>query len=316
MMKRNLIFCAYAFNEKMVPGADINEQSIKKVEGYLKNATVALASAKFYNPDCDIALVTNIELPERFKTIFSKNNIIIYRADFNSFVFDEKYKWGLAFYKLCALKQMLEKNYDNYLLLDTDTYTQSSLDDLWLDCEYDIMLYDINHRYGIKDNRNFHKEVYEFLGESKQFTNYGGEFIAGNRENLNILMNDCLEVYNKLIEDKFKMSFGDEFILRIAAEKNRNIIRNAGGYIFRYWTQNFNLTSTNYKYNAISILHCPAEKTGGLIDLFACIEKKNKILKNEEVWKILHLKKPKLKVRIIELFSVQFRKKVKKILKR
>ena len=112
------------------------------------------------------------------------------------------------------------------------------------------------------------------------------------------------------------MSFGDEFIIRIAADRNRNIVRNAGGYIFRYWTQNFYLTSTNYKYNAVSILHCPAEKGRGALKLFNSIEKHNCVPNNRKVWKILHLKKPEIKVRIIELFDVEFRKKIKKLIKK
>lgn len=49
--------------------------------------------------------------------------MLIFHKAYNDFVFEKEYGWSLAFYKLCGLQYALTKRYDNYLLLDTDTYT-------------------------------------------------------------------------------------------------------------------------------------------------------------------------------------------------
>ena len=55
----NLICIPFAYEENMNSGVNVSIKGKGKIEIYLKNACVALISAKYYNPDSDVALVTN-----------------------------------------------------------------------------------------------------------------------------------------------------------------------------------------------------------------------------------------------------------------
>ncbi len=90
---------------------------------YLKNCYVALCSARIVNPNDDVCLFTNIGLEEEGHKRFESKGITIQYCAYDSFQFDKDFGWSLAYYKLCALKEALEALYENYLLIDTDTYT-------------------------------------------------------------------------------------------------------------------------------------------------------------------------------------------------
>lgn len=267
-----LIFCAYAEDEKKKTGANLTQGSDRR-DTYLKNAMVCLCSAKIANPECDVALITTVELPERYKAMMQKYGILYGYCPFDSFCFPDTYKWGLAFYKLCAYEYVLQLEYEQYLMLDTDTYTQSSLSDLWVDAKYHVMLYDINQRLGLKGAAKFQDQVQEFIGGGYcPITQYGGEFIAGSKENLLQLIACCKEVYSEMRIREFSTDFGDEFILCIAAERNKMMIKAAGGYVFRFWTGEFRLVSTCYKFDPISVIHVPSQKSTGMIKIFTLLE--------------------------------------------
>lgn len=53
----NLICIPFAYEENMNSGVNVSIKGKGKIEIYLKNACVALISAKYYNPDSDVALV-------------------------------------------------------------------------------------------------------------------------------------------------------------------------------------------------------------------------------------------------------------------
>lgn len=57
----NLICIPFAYEENMNSGVNVSIKGKGKIEIYLKNACVALISAKYYNPDSDVALVTNLD---------------------------------------------------------------------------------------------------------------------------------------------------------------------------------------------------------------------------------------------------------------
>lgn len=64
-----------------------------------------------------------------------------------------------------------------------------------------------------------------------------------------------------MIQKKFQTSKGDEFIISLVAAEMPEYIKNAGAYIYIFWTEAaFRLISTCYEYNKILILHLPAEK--------------------------------------------------------
>lgn len=296
-MNKNLIITAFCDINGMKSGMNVRNDSNRK-DVYYKNAVVSLLSFKETNKEADVALFTNVEPPKRYQDILEKHGVIIKVIDFDTFNFENDIAWGLAFYKLCALKHAVDLDYDNYLIVDNDTYCQENLDDMWIELEENILLYDINHRLSIRDCDLYNKEVYEFTNKKVYPTNYGGEFIAGSKKNLKKYLDECLNIFNAMKEKNFKTNFGDEFITRLAAYNNRNMIKNASGYIFRYWTGSFRLVSTCYKFNSVSVLHVPDEKEGGMLKLYDFIVKKDRMPAKEYVWKKLHLKKAKLVYRL------------------
>jgi len=288
--RKKLIFCAYAADSNMQSGENVVDIE-DKVSLYMKNAVTALVSAKLNNPDCAVALVTNITVSEYFKKIFDKFDIKIFKENFDRFKFDNNYKWGLAFYKLCALEKVLTYDYDSYLFLDADTYTQNSLTDLWEETDYNVMLHNHIHRLSIPDCKRYNREVENFCGITAPLTNYSGGFIAGSKTLLNRFINICVGIYNEMLEKNFQTSFGDEFITRLAAEKMKENIKEANAYIETFWTNvHFYLTTTRYKYNAISSFHLPDEKNRGLIKVFEYIVKNGKLPQNEKVYDIFNMK--------------------------
>lgn len=191
---------------------------------------------------------------------------------------------------------MLTLDYDNFLMLDTDTYTQSSLDDLWQETEHNIMLYDILHRLSNPDCTGFNQEILTFDNIKKPITNYGGEFIAGNKKMLSDLIENAEKVFNKMKAKDFRTKYGDEFILRIVAEDMKNCIKNAGAYIYRYWTGCFYLCSYSHLFNPISILHVPDAKESGMIKVYNYIKRKNKLPDNKKAYRIFRF--PRLPLRV------------------
>ena len=251
---------------------------------------MALISAKTYNPNCDVALVTNIEIPENYKKILFANKILIFQEDFDEFRFDYDIKWALAFYKLCALSKIVKKyEYKYYCYLDSDVYISNSFENVWLECDQHIMMYDINHGLGTPNYKTFVLEGEAFLSEKVLLTQYGGEFFAANRENAKLFVDACTNVFNEMNARQFVTTKGDEFIISLAANELKDKVKNAGAYIYRFWTGGFYLVSTCYKYNPVTILHLPAEKENGMLKIFNKYISKSKIPTNNVVWRICHL---------------------------
>ena len=92
-------------------------------------------------------------------------------------------------------------------------------------------------------------------------------------------------------ENNFVTITGDEFILSVVADSKNNI-KNAGAYIYRFWTGRFRLISTNYRFNQISILHVPAEKTEGMLRIYKRYIAKKKKPSKPKVHRMLHLSSP------------------------
>ncbi len=293
-----IILIPYANKDGANTGVNIGKDD-KRIDIYLKNCCVALISAKHYNSDCDVALVTNIDIPEKYNEILRLHNIKIIKVPFDEFTFGDKYLWNLAFYKLCAVDYVL-KNYDYKYVsyMDSDVYIQSSFDDIWEECNYSVLLYDINHGLQVKDYRIIVDEFYAFTGEKSLITHYGGEFFAANRDNARIFIDKCLDIYHEMIEKDFTTTKGDEFILSLAASQMKDRIKNAGAYIFRFWTASFRLVSTCYAFNPVTVLHLPSEKEQGMLTLYDKFIRKNKIPTKKTVWRICHLKNMRFKSRV------------------
>ena len=304
---KNLIFIPFAFKTGVKTGANIHKKE-NGVDIYCKNLCVSLVSAKRQNPNDDVALVTNLDIPKDYEAILSKNNIMTIKIPFDEFVFDKDYKWGLAFYKLCALSHIVrEYDYDNYAYMDADTYVQRSFENIWKECEYSILMYDINYGLHIKDYGRICAQLKDFDEKLTYPTQYGGEFFAANRKSATQFSEECMRVYKQMIERKFVTTMGDEFIATVAANNMKKDMKNAGAYIFRFWTGSFRYISTCYEQNAIAILHVPDEKEGGMVKLYDKYIRKGKTVKREKVHKILHLKHRKTKTFIKNLMGKYIR---------
>ena len=285
-VKQNLICVPFAFKEDANSGVNVKGD---KYNVYLKNACVALCSAKYYNPECEVALVTNISshrIAKEYTDVLNKFGVSIIEIPFDSFVFPGNYLWSLAFYKLCVLKHLSERDYANICYMDTDVYVQSNMDCLWQECEQNIMLYDINHGLQVEDYNIICEEFETYFGSKNYLTHFGGEFFAANSENAKSIVISLESVYNNMIKNNILTTKGDEFILSIAADTMRESVKNAGAYIYRFWTSpGFRLVSTSFEYNPIMILHLPNEKNKGIIKLYHSFIRKGKIPSNNTVWR-------------------------------
>jgi hypothetical protein len=261
----------------------------------MKNCCVASISArKHCGENTDVAVVSNVEIPALYRDLLTQNGVQVITFPFDEFCFNSEYSWSLAFYKLCALSKAVKNlEYDYYAYLDTDVYVQGSFDNIWNECDYNIQMYDINHGLG---NANYNRVLNEIKRFDKSLqggiTHYGGEFYAGNAENSRLFVAECMTIYEQMLERDFHTSQGDEFISSIAAYRLRNRVKNAGAYVYRYWTGTFRLVSTNFKYNPVIVLHCPAEKNTGIITVFDKYICKGKMPSNRAVYRLLHLNKP------------------------
>ncbi|WP_413854062.1 hypothetical protein [Candidatus Ruminimicrobium bovinum] len=289
-MTKNIIFTPFFFNEKYNSGMNVFSKDKKNI--YLKNICVSLISARHYNKSCDIALVTNLQdnqIDKKYKHLLENNNIKIFTFEYDTFCFPKNYPWASAFYKLCALDHLVKMDYENYCYLDADTYIQNSFDNIWKETKDNILLYDINHGLDTKDYITFCKQIKFFFNKEIFITQYGGEFFAANLSLARKFIEKAKDIYNEMKNKCFLTSIGDEFILSITAYKLRDKIKNAGAYIFRFWTDSFRLVSTCYKFNKVSVLHLPSEKERGIIKIFNKFISQNKIPKDKQIWKICHL---------------------------
>ena len=166
--------------------------------------------------------------------------------DFDEFNLPKEFTWSLAFFKLKAIKYVVENlNYDNYLMLDTDTFTVNSLNDLWLECTHGVVLYDLDHKISHPHRMEIYNNLSKYGSDFNPINHYGGEFIAGNKE---VLLRFTTSLYNEYIKMKncieLDKTLGDEFLISIVADEFKNELIRANRYIYRYWTGDF-LSSLN-----------------------------------------------------------------------
>ena len=292
---KNLFFVPFAFDEKKMTGVNVTSNALKV---YLKNLCVSLISAKKTNPNIDVALVSNVSIPAEYEKLLLENQVLIYTEPFDAFAFANDYPWCLAYYKLCALEKMVTKyDYDNYIYTDADVFVQKSLDKVFLELRDNILMYDINHGLYVRDYVQIMEEFNRF-GVDTYITHYGGEFFGASRENARLFSQQCKAIFDEMQSRNFVTAKGDEFISTIAAHRLRGMVKNAGAYIYRFWTGDFYLVSTCYKFNEIAILHLPAEKQDGMLKLYNYFVKHNAFPSKEKVHKICHLTHQPLKAKV------------------
>lgn len=294
--KSNLLLIPYAYGGNT--GLNIQKPK-KQFDIYMKNCSVACLSAvKNIGSDTDVALVTNAEVPEPYKSLLTNNGVLIISNEFDSFNFQPfvekgiKVKWQLAFYKLCALRYCVKNlDYQNYAYLDSDVFIQGSFENIWKECSENILLYD----FGGTCRDSMLDEMKVFDNQCLK-THWGGEFYASNKQLAEKFSDECLKIYEEMIAKEFMTVQGDEFITSVAAARLREYVKNAGAYIFRYWTGSFRLICNNYKTNDIAILHLPAEKEQGILRLYSRYISRGIVPSNKKVWKIVHLNHRSLRV--------------------
>ena len=291
---KNLICIPYAYIEDATSGNAKGEE-LEKIKIYLKNACVALISAKHYNPESNVALATNMEkekIDNEFISLLEKNDIEILYIPYDSFKFSKEYTWSLAFYKLCVLDHLCNMDYENICYMDTDVFVQGSMNSIWKECTQHIMLYDTGHGLDIPSYVRFIDEVEKFTGKRQLITHWVGEFVATSKENAMKLCDECKNIYNKMLEKDFKSAIGDEFILSLAANNLGVLVKNASAYTQRLSTYpNFRCVSTRYKYDRLTVLHLPAEKNVGMIKMYNRYISKSIVPKDKIVWKTFRLSK-------------------------
>ena len=100
----------------------------------------------------------------------------------------------------------------------------------------------------------------------------------------------CEEIYQGMYDKNFVTSKGDEFILSLAADKLKAIIKNAFPYVCRFWTgASFRLVSTCYEYNRVTVLHMPAEKDHGMLKMYGRYISHGIVPDDQIVWRTFRL---------------------------
>lgn len=302
---KHIIIIPFAFLSDYSGGVNFKNTD-KGLTMYLKNCCVSCISAKVNaGKETDVALVTNIDIPNPYINVLQGYGVKIIKCKFDNFTFGKKVAWSLAFYKINAMWHISqETNYNDYCYMDSDVYVQSNFEYIWEECKKNILLYDICH--GLQDGHymTLLREAEAFKGKDAiGLTHYGGEFFAANRENTLSFMKECQNVYNEMMRKNITTSKGDEFIISMVASRMSLKIRNAGAYVYRYWTRRWHLMSTNYKFNPVVVLHVPQEKEHGMLAIYNKYLSKGIVPSQKKVWKILHLSKPSFSIRCALLWD-------------
>lgn len=294
---KNLIMNAFACKEDYATSMQLGGKADAGVlELYMKNIFVSLKSAKLHNPEDDVMLVTNVALPRQYEELFAAHDILVKIIPFETFVMPKQFVWSLAFFKLCALDYVVKHMaYEHIVLLDADTVTMHPYTDMWQEADEGIMLFEVGHSYSHPDRWAI-TDAYHKLYQTKKgsITHIGGEYVCGRREALIEYMNVCMQIYEDVKKSGFEVfeHAGDEFILSVAAHKITNVI-NASPYIFRYWTEDFYLISTNTVANPVCIWHLPSEKDTGMLRLYHYYQKHNCFPEAEKCAKMTGIVKAK-----------------------
>lgn len=287
-----LIFSAFANNETANTGVNIKNIAARR-DIYYKNIVVALVSAKKNNPTCDVALVSNQDVPPQYNDVLSRNNIIVINCPFESFRFADDYPWALAYYKLCALKKVLDFGYDHYLMIDSDVFVQNDIKMLWNWTSDYLVMFDTG-----ETTERWQNEMHLFLNNNTFVTHWGGEFIAGSKKILKTFIALCEAVYNKMTEISFKTIHGDEFIESIAILNNDIRIKHADMFMYRFWTRTDYRVKTVLPVGGISVLHVPAEKEHGMLEIYKYLSSNDRIPSQKRAQRMLHVHTPTISVRI------------------
>lgn len=305
---KNLICTAFSFKEGYNTSTQTGKEAdLSTTTTYLKNIFVTLTSAKLHNKEDDVVLYVNEPISDEWSRRLYEQGVEVKVCPFDTFVISKEYIWALAYYKLCVLNAVVAKNketkeYDHILLMDTDTFTTRSYDELWKEADFGVLMYQVGHSFNHSDRqiiRADYEKFYPTESKEKAIIHFGGEFVAGNQKDLEIFVDTCKKVFEKMTsnsETKMHERAGDETIWSVAAALTSIPVIHAGAYIYRFWTGDFYLTSTVTVSNPVCIWHIPNEKEAGFIRLYDYY-RKNKhfpsVEKSSRIFGILKAKRPK-----------------------
>lgn len=296
----NLIINAFAYDFDMRSGENFSVRSSEKnhqMEVYLKNSFVSLVSAKQNNPECDVWLCTNIEIPDWLRKKLDNYEIDVYRIPFDRFRVEDDVKWGLSYYKLCVLSHLLsETDYDNYCLIDTDTYCANTFQPLFEEIMVTNKIYVYNNFESYHNaTRRLFIEEYKLLYNSDPTNteHYSTGEIVGSKKILEQLIKICLQTFQLIIEKKFCSACGDEFIIFCALNKNPELFASGNAYYEHFFThEGYYVISTRYAFEKLVVWHFPFEKGNGLIKIYEYIDKNNKLPYGRKLWRLIGLPQP------------------------
>lgn len=288
----NLIFAAFASLDGYREGSNANLG--RRV--YDRCLVVALASARRCNPDCDVALVTNTAPPEPFARQLAEAGVQVLLCPFSRYRFEADLAWSLAYYKLCALRYLLDTaDYDHLAMLDADTYTQRPFGDIWREADEAVLLYQVPHPASQEMAARI-SETYNALypprdGRPRMLTHFGGEFVAGSAARLRVFLEVCDEVFDRMQATGVRSPDGDEAILAAAAyrcQQQGRPVRAANCYVFRFWLgARFYYVSTNYRLDPLCVLHLPGSaKTRQLAVLYTYYTRHGCFPPDRRVWRL------------------------------
>ena len=288
------------------------------MEIYLKNAFVSLTSVKSNNTDIECILFMNFKCNNHYVNKFNDNGIKLEYLEYGKHIIADGFAWSIVQYRYDILEYMskIMLDEDQLLMLDTDTICTGSLNNLFEEAKYNILLFDVQHDCQHPDRKNIIDNYYKIYGEEDRYLiHYGGEIIVGNGILIRKLYECCLDVINasEKIEKNIKLiNWNDEHITSIAVHRFlRGSVNNANAYIYRYWTgNNFYLISSNYKNNAVCIWHVPNEKSNGFIYIYIFFNKYHRFPSVGKLIKIFGITKSKRPKYLIGIW-IKIQKKFK-----
>lgn len=307
MKSKNAIANAFFFdfsNGRVVNSVLKNEELYM---AFIKNCYVSLFSAKVNNPEDDCVLVTNIDIGDDFRQMFLESGIVVERYEKYSFSFGNKNDWQGAFYKLEVLNYLCTI-YENILVVDSDTVFTKSLASLWSKLNESILIYRIEGRHEDPVKTKLTIDTYNSLyckGANSSIQHWGGEFIAGTKETVKKLYDECVKVNNDIVDSRITVShrFGQEAIMSIALAKSSLKVDEANEYIARLATGRFYEINKDYKDK--NIWHLLSEKDRGLIRIYDYLSKNQKMPNKVTLIKLVHLHR---KHNVFEILFLGIRK--------
>lgn len=311
-MNNSLVFCCVAFGEEAGGSVNVSREE-NRGDIYYENAFIALKSVKSKNPQITVGVISNREVPKFYQKLFNDNEIQIWYAPFDQFVFPTSYKWYLAFYKLTTMRWVVNNlSFDYFIQIDCDVVCNGSLSDLVEDLQYGIMMLSgpFTYHHAV---RVLYRDIYQKMyNDINPMIKWGSGLIAGKKSDMQVFMDSCLKIHEqmkKISLDKMQL-VGEEYITSVAAIHSGLPIRDGKAYMHVYWTGQFYLVSTNYKYDKIVLLHVPDEKEIGMLKLFNRYISHGKMPSDKVVWKYLGLSSPH-RIRAIKIQIAKLLKKAK-----